>query len=69
MGTGQPLAVPRLSLASSTTIDLSLLTFFQSIQTTDVLEWQTAAEEFDEIVSKDAFTMSDEPSGLFSDLG
>jgi len=32
MGTGQLLAVRRFSLRSSTTIDLSLLTFFQSIQ-------------------------------------
>src|SRR5580700_8617601 len=30
MGTGQLLAVPRLSLCSSTTIDLSLLTFLRS---------------------------------------
>src|SRR5260221_1664969 len=35
MGTGQLLAFPKLSLCSSTTVDLSLLTFFRFLSMTD----------------------------------
>jgi hypothetical protein len=33
-----------------------------------ITKWQTAEEEFDETVDRSAFTMSEEPEGLFMDL-